>query len=971
MLSNGKADRSEGVPSPRRAARRERPGLVQENLKTGIRLCLAVVLALSEQRALAQEAPQAPPAGQEVHQPSPAPEAPQTNGAVQDNGAEHTLDAVKVTATAEEEKKKAIGNTAGASKEDIERRNASHMSDLIDQISGTSVNSLYSRPEVSVGVQGIAGHGRVSQQLEGVTQNFHAFTKDIGQTGSIFVEPQFLKSIEVTRSANASTGTLGSLGGAVDFRYLDLNDILLPGKNIGGMLRGYTGFGKYKNGQKPSGSIFVGGRSKRWEVMLGASDSENDAYRIGSKVNSKDMMRDGHARNLTFWNTSTRSDGTLSSSLMQFTDCRYLGITGPSRGFQDGFNNCQFSGEQVNWLKQAAAGSPLTGTEKKTDSQMLRLRHYFNDDYDQSLELFATTSHAQFQTDQQPQVRVPVSGEDAYWGKDGWHVRAELDNQVIGLKYKAAFSGWINPEVQLYQEKQERGQRWKGIPASYAMGEDLHYDVDNHSTGFKLSNASHFDAPVIGSLRLDAGLELRRAKKEVDSLTEEEWYQQHLASLGMPYTKMVWDPDSRNDTMGLALALSTEGKGPWQASAGIGWQRVSMDVYSPMFQSGNVAKAGTIPSRNYFRDIYMAQGYSRAEAVALAQADVARIAQEFQIEVGGGANRWISDDQKHRYNLKSANFALQYTAPGSGLTTYGSIGYSERAPTSNEMYTSGAWMRQTFFANPDLEPEKNLSFQLGVNYQHTGWWMPRDALDVGLGFYRNRIRDYIGYGPIILSDDHPTPNLNGNVANVNNLEPVIRQGFELNLAYRQPLFYVRGNLTLPLRHDNKMCSWQTPSGRSYDQTTSADGTTVYTPRGKGDKLCYSGWNWMETSLIEPVRASLTAALTPYAGKLELGGTVHYRGKQRASYWYVPEYQDGNNAANNSSEPLPDEADFLVARLWPSVIKVDLFANYRFNDQVKVGVYLANLTDQMEATPTTFGYNFYPGRTFTANLEFRF
>jgi heme acquisition protein HasR len=873
------------------------------------------------------------------------------------------LDTVEVTATTGEEPKKTIGNRSGMKKEDLERRNASHMSDLIDQISGASMNSLYAHPEVSVNVQGIAGHGRVSQQLEGIKQNFHAFTTDIGQTGSIFVEPQFMKSINVTRGTDSSTGMLGSLGGGIDFRYLDLNDILFPGKNIGGMLRLSTGFGKYKNGQKPSGSLFVGGRSERWEVMLGASDSQNDSYRVGSKLNDKDMLKYFHASNMNFW----ENDG---HSALSNNDCRYAGITGISKGVQDGFRNCQLTPQKLEWLKQAAKSGALTGTQRETDSQMLRVRHYFNDAYDQRLELFATTSHAKFQDSMQPRVWIPANGGDAYWGEKIWAIGAELDNQVISLEYKAAFSGWINPEVRLYQEKQERKHRWTGVPGSYGVGEPMHYFVDVGSTGLKLGNSSHFDLSAVGPLRLDAGLELQRMNKNVDSMTEDQWYQKHLQQQGYDYQTLTWDPDSRNDTLGLALALSTEGKGPWQASAGIGWQRVSMDVYSPMFVTGNIAHAGTLPDWSSRVPYYKNLGYSNSEARKMAQAEAAEEIQGFQIVRNSGDLRYVSDDQKHRYNLKSANLALQYTRPGSGLTTYVRVGYSERAPTSNEMYIDGVWMRQGFTANPDLEPEKNFSLNLGMNYQHAGWLMPKDALDVGLGFYRNRIRNYIGYGPIVRANEYLDPKngqvSNSYVASVNNLEPVIRQGFELNLAYRQPLFYVRGNLTWPLRHDNKMCSWQSPSGRSYYKNNN-----TYTPMGHGDRLCYSGWNWMETSLIEPVRGSLTAALTPYGGKLELGGTVHYRGKQRAAYWYVKDAQAGPYAEEGSSEPLPEKDDWLVANLYPKVIKVDLFASYRFNDRLKVGLYLANLTDQMEATPTTLGYNFYPGRTFTANLEVRF
>lgn len=209
------------------------------------------------------------------------------------------------------------------------------------------------------------------------------------------------------------------------------------------------------------------------------------------------------------------------------------------------------------------------------------------------------------------------------------------------------------------------------------------------------------------------------------------------------------------------------------------------------------------------------------------------------------------------------------------------------------------------------------------------------------------------------------------VGNVNNLNAVIRQGFEFNLAYHQPLFYIRTNLTLPLRHDNQMCSWTSPSGDYYVSSTNSTGNTVYTRgTGNGAKECYSGWTWMQTSLVEPIKGSITAAITPYHGKLELGATLLYRGKQRAAYWYVKDVQNGNDQST-SNESLPDHDAWLTANLWPRTIKIDLFANYQVNDDLKLGVYLANLTNQLDGTPTSMGYNFYPGRTLTANLEYRF
>lgn len=935
------------------------------------RLCLAMALALGSQAALAQTA-----------LPSSSGLATTTSTSEENSSHENpgsaaiTLDTVTVTGTAEEQEKK-IGNTTGASKEDVERRGASHMSDLIDQISGTSVNSLYARPEISVGVQGIAGHGRVSQSLEGITQNFHAFTKDIGQTGSIFVDPQFLKSIDVTRGVNTSTGSLGSLGGSVDFKYLDLDDILLPGRSFGGMIRGSTGFSKYRNGQKPSGSFFLGGRNERWDVMVGAADSENDAYRIGSHFNDGDMLKYFHATNLNIY------DGINDPTANWQGGCRYYYVVGHTGSGRDGLNNCQLSPERLNQLKQAAKSGALTGTERKAESQMLRLRHYFNDELNQSLELFATASKSSYETDQEPNIWLPsLSGaSEAIWGERPWSIGTEMKNQVVSLKYKAAISDFFNPEIMVYHEKQKRDQRWKGIPGTGAVGQDMHYFVDNSSNGLKLNNVSHFRTSLVGPLRLDSAFEFRRTHKDVDSFSEADWLEEDKKNRGLPYTlAQEWDPSSKNKSSGFVLNLSTEGDGPLQASAGIGWQRVRMDVNSPRFRTGNISSEGIIPNWQILRDLYRSQGYSSAEARRMAKAETTRIANELKIDPDGvgvtAYNRLNSDNKKHNFYLKQANFSLQYTKPGSGLTTYGSIGYSERAPTSNEMYTSGPWLRQLFVANPDLKKEKNLSLQLGVNYRKADWLTASDEFNAGLGYYRNRIRNYIGYGPIWMENDgvmNDRSSVGGAVANVNNQESVIRHGFELNIGYRQPSFYVRSNLTIPLRHNNKMCSSLSPSGNSYYVTTDADGNTVFARTGNGPSPCYSGWNWMETSLIEPIRGTLTAALTPHSGKMELGTTLHFRGKQRASYYYVETAQSigGNHPSNHSSATLPNGNGWIDAYLWPKTIKVDLFFNYRFNDQLKVGVYLANLTDEFDGTPTSLGYNFYPGRTLTANMEYRF
>lgn len=52
------------------------------------------------------------------------------------------------------------------------------------------------------------------------------------------------------------------------------------------------------------------------------------------------------------------------------------------------------------------------------------------------------------------------------------------------------------------------------------------------------------------------------------------------------------------------------------------------------------------------------------------------------------------------------------------------------------------------------------------------------------------------------------------------------------------------------------------------------------------------------------------------------------------------------------------------------MKLDLFASYKFSDQLKAGLYLANATDQLDMIPWSEYASILPGRTLTASMEYR-
>lgn len=96
---------------------------------------------------------------------------------------------------------------------------------------GTFTRESLSNPGFAVNIRGFEGVGRVNMMIDGVTQNFR-FTGHEAQ-GFIFVDSQLLAGIDIERGAIAGTGGTGALAGAANFRTLDVDDVLLPGRNFG------------------------------------------------------------------------------------------------------------------------------------------------------------------------------------------------------------------------------------------------------------------------------------------------------------------------------------------------------------------------------------------------------------------------------------------------------------------------------------------------------------------------------------------------------------------------------------------------------------------------------------------------------------------------------------------------------------------------------------------------------------------
>lgn len=162
---------------------------------------------------------------------------------------------------------------------------------LLDTVPGVALGGYASQPGVAVNMRGMEGFGRVNMMVEGVRQNF----RPAGHEGGSFayVDPNFLSGIDVERGAVTGRGGMGALVGAVNFRLLDVDDILRPGQNVGGRLQGMTG----SNGYQWNTSVVTAARlGNGISVLGGFSGRENSPFKNGNGVivpNTEQSQRSG------------------------------------------------------------------------------------------------------------------------------------------------------------------------------------------------------------------------------------------------------------------------------------------------------------------------------------------------------------------------------------------------------------------------------------------------------------------------------------------------------------------------------------------------------------------------------------------------------------------------------------------------------------------------------------------------------
>lgn len=171
-------------------------------------------------------------------------------------------------------------------REQIDRHPPRHAADMLQDTAGVYTSTSYQEPGLSVNIRGIQDYGRVNMTIDGARQNFQQSGHQ-QRNGEVFVDPELLSGIDISKGPNSGMGGAGVIGGTANFRTLDIDDIVDADRREGVRLRGSTGLGGYDNGNHFAGSLAAGLRtSEQVELLAAFSRKRMGEYAPGSRGDS-------------------------------------------------------------------------------------------------------------------------------------------------------------------------------------------------------------------------------------------------------------------------------------------------------------------------------------------------------------------------------------------------------------------------------------------------------------------------------------------------------------------------------------------------------------------------------------------------------------------------------------------------------------------------------------------------------------
>ncbi len=351
------------------------------------------------------------------------------------------------------------GSTSYISAEQIQIVPPSSTGDILRSAPGVFSAGNRTGQALDVNIRGLQGMNRVATLVDGAQQNSSTYRGYKGMTSRTFVDPEFIGGIEIQKGPPSGALGSGSMGGVVNMRTINADDIIINGKAYGIKIKG----GIAGNSINP-GSYIV--PPNTLSPRFGGNDWLNSGSHIGSIAVA----------------TKTEDYELVGAFAYRRNGNYFAGKNGEKLVKRFTF------GGRSSWGPMSAykPGSEIFNTSQDTKSVLLKGK--FNFENDQSLELgyvrYDSTYGEEYGDMNNPasilssppyQANLSRAKSDMYTAKYVWNPE---DNDLVNLQaniwHTRLSDNWAAIEV------------LNGAPS----------DTKTDTTGVEISNASDIDTSL-------------------------------------------------------------------------------------------------------------------------------------------------------------------------------------------------------------------------------------------------------------------------------------------------------------------------------------------------------------------------------------------------------------------------------------------------------------------------------------------
>ena len=262
------------------------------------------------------------------------------------------------------------------SREAIQNSPTRNARDLFDNVAGVYANRAEAqRPGISVNIRGLQDQDRIAMMIDGARQNFQR--NGHGATQQTFVDTAFVRAVEIEKSSTSGVGSLGSLGGLVNFRTIIADDLVKPGQQWGSEINAATG----TNGFRFDGSAASAVRlSDSFSILGGVSHKNIGPYEVG-KNGDLNLSTTYNGRTMLFSGQEVLSSILKAEAKITDDTKLTLGWVRNESDFSTGYYDRVLGGGALRETTQNVINNTFTSAfDWKPDGNLidLKTRFYYN-----------------------------------------------------------------------------------------------------------------------------------------------------------------------------------------------------------------------------------------------------------------------------------------------------------------------------------------------------------------------------------------------------------------------------------------------------------------------------------------------------------------------------------------------------------------------------------------------------------------